>query len=63
MLDNVSIGVKLAIGIGCGVAIWGVLRWLIHLANKTSKEMNLVRSNKKISQQQILQNVMRSQYD
>jgi hypothetical protein len=63
MLDNVSMGIKLAIGIGAGLFVWGILRWLIHLANKTSKEMNLVRSDKKPSQKQILQNVMNSQYD
>jgi hypothetical protein len=63
MLDNVSMGVKLAIGLGCGIAVWGLLRWLIHLVNKTSVEMNMVRSDKKPSQKQILKNVMNSQYD
>jgi hypothetical protein len=61
MLENVSMGVKLAIGIGSGIAIWGLLRWLIHLVNKTSVEMNMTRSNKKPSQQQILRNVMNAE--
>lgn len=63
MLDNVPVGLKLLIGLVSGIAIWGLLRWLIHLVNRTSVEMNMVRSRKKISQKQIMKNVMNAQYD
>ena len=62
MLENVSPGIKLLIALGAGIVVYGVFRWLVHLVNKASREMNLG-GKKNLSQKQILKNVMNAEYD
>lgn len=58
-----SYGIKLILGLSAGLIAYIIFRWLIHLANKSAKELGLEPKNRRLSQEDKLKRLLSMSQD